>query len=56
MKITGQTGRRGDLNLCSAEAILLRYDLQLIFLWSGAMKFTAYELEGIRTAAEKIPW
>jgi Protein of unknown function, DUF417 len=55
MKIRGQTGRRGDRNLCSAEAILLRYGLALSFLWIGAMKFTAYEAEGIRPLAENSP-
>lgn len=55
MKITGQTGPRGDRHLCAAEAILLRYGLALIFLWIGAMKFTAYEAEGIRPLAENSP-
>jgi reactive chlorine resistance protein C len=55
MKITGQTGPCGDRNLCAAEAILLRYGLALIFLWIGAMKFTAYEAEGIRPLAENSP-
>jgi uncharacterized membrane protein YkgB len=55
MKITGQTGSRGDRNLCAAEAILLRYGLALIFLWIGAMKFTAYEAERIRPLAENGP-
>ena len=35
-----------------AEATLLRYGLALIFLWIGAMKFTAYEAAGIRPLAE----
>ena len=55
MKITGQTGPCGDRSLCAAEAILLRYGLALIFLWIGAMKFTAYEAEGIRPLAENSP-
>jgi uncharacterized membrane protein YkgB len=53
MKITGRTGPRGNRNFCSAEAILRRYGLALIFLWIGAMKFTAYEAEGIRPLAKK---
>jgi uncharacterized membrane protein YkgB len=53
MKIAGQTGPRGNRNLCSAEAILLRYGLALIFFRIGAMKFTAYESEGIRPLADK---
>jgi reactive chlorine resistance protein C len=53
MKIAGQTGPRGNRNFCSAEAILLRYGLALIFLWIGAMKFTPYEAEGIRPLAKK---
>jgi Protein of unknown function, DUF417 len=55
MKIRGQTGRRGDRGLCSAEAILLRYGLALSFLSIRAMKFTAYEAEGIRPLAENSP-
>jgi uncharacterized membrane protein YkgB len=55
MKITGQTGPCADRSLCAAEAILLRYGLALIFLWIGAMKFTAYEAEGIRPLAENSP-
>jgi reactive chlorine resistance protein C len=55
MKITGQTRPCGDRNLCAAEAILLRYGLALIFFWIGAMKFTAYEAEGIRPLAENSP-
>jgi uncharacterized membrane protein YkgB len=55
MKITAQTGPCGDRNLCAAEAILLRYGLALVFLWIGAMKFTAYEAEGIRPLAENSP-
>jgi reactive chlorine resistance protein C len=33
----------------------LRYGLVLILLWIGAMKFTAYEAEGIRPFVENSP-
>jgi reactive chlorine resistance protein C len=33
-----------------------QYGLTLIVLWIGAMKFTAYEAEGIRPLAENSPW
>ena len=41
-----------------AEALgshALRYGLVLILLWIGAMKFTAYEAEGIRPFVENSP-
>src|SRR5216684_2900611 len=44
-----------DRNLYAAESTLLRYGLALIFLWIGAMKFTAYEATGIRPLAENSP-
>ena len=40
--IANQPQPRTDRNLYTAEATLLRYGLALIFLWIGAMKFTAY--------------
>jgi reactive chlorine resistance protein C len=42
-------------SLHAVEAALLRYGLALIFLWIGAMKFTAYEAAGIRPLAENSP-
>ena len=55
MKIVNQPEPRTDRNLYTAEATLLRYGLALIFLWIGAMKFTAYEAQGIRPLAENSP-
>ena len=55
MKIANQHQPRTDRNLYTAEATLLRYGLALIFLWIGAMKFTAYEAQGIRPLAENSP-
>lgn len=34
---------------------LIRYGLVLVLGWIGAMKFTAYEAEGIRTLVETSP-
>lgn len=42
-------------SLHAIEATLLRYGLALIFLWIGAMKFTAYEAAGIRPLAANSP-
>ena len=53
--IANQPQPRTDRNLYTAEATLLRYGLALIFLWIGAMKFTAYEAQGIRPLAENSP-
>src|SRR5713101_7392754 len=55
MKSANQVDLRTDRNLYTAEAALLRYGLALIFLWIGAMKFTAYEAAGIRPLAENSP-
>src|SRR5260370_23891267 len=55
MKIVNQPEARTDRNLYTAEATLLRCGLALIFLWIGAMKFTAYEAQGIRPLAENSP-
>jgi reactive chlorine resistance protein C len=38
-----------------AGRIALRYGLVLILLWIGAMKFTAYEAEGIRPFVSNSP-
>src|SRR5260370_14504354 len=43
-------------SLHAVEATLLRYGLALIFLWIGAMKFTAYEASGIRPLAVNSPF
>jgi uncharacterized membrane protein YkgB len=42
-------------SLQAAEALLLRYGVALIFLWIGAMRFTAYEAAGIRPLADHRP-
>jgi reactive chlorine resistance protein C len=55
MKSANQVDPRTDRNFYTAEAALLRYGLALIFLWIGAMKFTAYEAQGIRPLAENSP-
>ena len=34
---------------------LIRYGLVLVLGWIGAMKFTAYEAEGIKTLVETSP-
>jgi uncharacterized membrane protein YkgB len=39
----------------AAGAALVRYGLALVLLWIGAMKFTAYEAEGIRPFVENSP-
>ena len=36
-------------------AFLIRYGLVLVLAWIGAMKFTTYEAEGIRTLVETSP-
>ena len=37
-------------------AFFIRYGLVLVLGWSGAMKFTAYEAEGIKTLVETSPF
>lgn len=39
----------------SLGAFLIRYGLVLVLGWIGAMKFTAYEAEGIKTLVETSP-
>ena len=39
-----------------AGAFLIRYGLVLVLGWIGAMKFTAYEAEGIKTLVETSPF
>lgn len=36
-------------------AFLIRYGLVLVLAWIGAMKFTAYEAEGIKSLVETSP-
>src|SRR5260370_16304704 len=55
MKSANQVDLRTDRNLYTAEGAVLGYGLALIFLWIGAMKFTAYEAQGIRPLAENSP-
>lgn len=37
-------------------AFFIRYGLVLVLAWIGAMKFTAYEAEGIKTLVETSPF
>jgi len=37
-------------------AVCIRYGLVLVLGWIGAMKFTAYEAEGIKTLVETSPF
>lgn len=37
-------------------AFVIRYGLVLVLAWIGAMKFTAYEAEGIKTLVETSPF
>jgi uncharacterized membrane protein YkgB len=37
-------------------AFLIRYGLVLVLAWIGAMKFTTYEAEGIKTLVETSPF
>lgn len=39
-----------------AGALLLRYGLVLVLLWVGALKFTAYEAEGVHKLASHSPF
>jgi reactive chlorine resistance protein C len=39
-----------------AGELLIRYGLVLVLGWIGAMKFTAYEAEGIKTLVETSPF
>ena len=41
--------------LVKAGAFVIRYGLVLVLGWIGAMKFTAYEAEGIKTLVETSP-
>lgn len=41
--------------LARAERLMLRFGLATIVLWIGAMKFTAYEANGIRGLEENSP-
>lgn len=36
--------------------LVIRYGLVLVLAWIGAMKFTAYEAEGIKTLVETSPF
>lgn len=40
----------------SIGLLTLRYGLSLILIWIGAMKFTAYEADGIRPFVENSPF
>lgn len=46
---------RGALLRKSGE-FLIRYGLVIVLGWIGAMKFTAYEAEGIKTLVETSPF
>ena len=46
---------RGTLVVHRVGHFLLRYGLVLVLGWIGAMKFTAYEAEGIQTLVATSP-
>lgn len=48
-------GATAGSRLRSAGTILSRYGLVLVLAWIGAMKFTAYEAEGIQPLVESSP-
>jgi reactive chlorine resistance protein C len=55
MRIVNEPELLSDRNLSAAEELLLRNGLALIFLWIGAMMFTAYEAQGIQPLAANSP-
>jgi len=46
---------RNSSRIQTLGAFLLRYGLVLVLCWIGAMKFTAYEAEGIKPLVETSP-
>ena len=46
---------RTSFRIQAVGAVLLRYGLVLVLAWIGAMKFTAYEAEGIKPLIETSP-
>jgi len=50
-----QTLSSGRNRFEKVGAFLIRYGLVLVLGWIGAMKFTAYEAEGIKTLVETSP-
>jgi reactive chlorine resistance protein C len=51
---TNGTARTAN-RIQSAGEYIIRYGLVLVLLWIGAMKFTAYEAEGIRPLVSTSP-
>jgi len=55
MAVHVQTLSSGKNKFEKLGAFLIRYGLVLVLGWIGAMKFTAYEAEGIKTLVETSP-
>jgi uncharacterized membrane protein YkgB len=51
-----QTISSGKNTFEKLGAFLIRYGLVLVLGWIGAMKFTSYEAEGIKTLVETSPF
>lgn len=49
------TGTDWESVLATGERVMLRYGLATILIWIGAMKFTAYEANGIRPLEANSP-
>lgn len=49
------TSKETGIKLMDIGALILRYGLVVILLWLGALKFTAYEAEGIKPLVENNP-
>lgn len=47
--------QRAGLNLERIGTVVLRYGLVIILVWVGALKFTAYEAEGIKPLVSNSP-
>ena len=47
--------RKTSTRIKALGEFLLRYGLVLVLGWIGAMKFTAYEAEGIKPLVETSP-
>ncbi len=50
-----ETSEQTGIKLMDIGALILRYGLVVILLWVGALKFTAYEAEGIKPLVENSP-
>lgn len=47
--------RKQAMSVQKLGELVIRYGLVLVLVWIGAMKFTAYEAEGIKTLVETSP-